>query len=315
MRRIFLTVLILAIAATGFGYGFYSAYTKNEVYRFVLDAKRAIQPRMGPFNEHDQLVRYAKNEVGCPKQTDKTMVAVVFGQSIAANSGGQRYTGKPNVVNFFGGRCFEASDPLLGNEGIQGTVWTPMANQLGEHYDAVVLIPMALGGSRISEWVGRLDGMLTRNLLAARQSGYGVTHFLWMQGPSDANETRPEAYSAALERLIAKTKEGFPQSKFYVALATYCEPGAEDERIRQAQRKAVDPARNIFEGPNTDLLVAAEDRRDGCHFSGTGQEKIARAWRDILLGHTPAKPTPERDTSPPSTAEPANPDAAPPTAR
>ena len=149
VRRILLTVLIMAVAAMSFAYGFYSAYTKNEVYRFVVNAKRAIQPRVGPFNEFDQLVRYPKNEVACPKQTDKTMVAVVFGQSNAANSGGQRYAGKPNVVNFFQGRCFEASDPLLGNDGIQGTVWTPMANLLSEHYDAVVLVPMAVGGTRI----------------------------------------------------------------------------------------------------------------------------------------------------------------------
>ena len=143
-----------------------------------------------------------------------------------------------------------------------------------------------------------------------------MTHFLWLQGSSDANETRPDDYSAALERLIAKTKEGFPQSKFYVALATHCEPEAEDERIRQAQRKVVDPARNIFEGPNTDLYAAPEDRRDGCHFSAVGQEKVARAWRDLLQGPAPAQPTPDRDAAAPSSTQPSpDRDAAPSTAR
>lgn len=316
MRRILLTVLIFAVAAVSFMYGLYSAYTKNEVYRFVVSSKRAIQPRMAPFNEFDQLVRYSKNEIACPKQTDKTIVAVVFGQSNAANSGGQRYAGKPNVVNFFQGRCYEGSDPLLGNDGVQGTVWTPMANLLSEHYDAVILVPIAVGGTRISEWVGRLDGMFTRTLSAVRQSGYTATHFLWLQGSSDANETRPDDYSAALGRLIAKTKEGFPHSKFYVALASYCEPDTEDERIRQAQRKVVDPARNVFEGPNTDLFVALEDRRDGCHFSATGQEKIARAWRDLLHGPSPAPSTPGRDpAASPSTEPSIDRDAAPAAAR
>lgn len=287
MRALLVIVLVTALAAAAFGFGAYSAYTHNDIFRFLVTAKRAVLPPSGPFNEFGQLARYPKNEVACPKQTDKTMVAVVLGQSAAANSGGQRHAGKPNVVNFFAGKCFAAADPLLGNDGIQGTIWTPLANLLSESYDVIVLVPMAVGESGVREWTGRLDGMLTRNLSLVRKSGYTVTHFLWLQGAADANETKADDYIAALERLIAKTTEGFPQSKFYVALATHCEPGAEDERIRQAQRKVANPARNVFEGPNTDLFATSEDRRDGCHFSAAGQLKVARAWHDILRSPAP----------------------------
>src|SRR5438105_14689165 len=98
-----------ALAGLSFAYGVYSASTQNETYRFLRHAKAVLSNRASAapskFNEFGQLVDYPKTERPCPPQTDKTMVAVVFGQSNAANALGQRYAAKPNVVNFFSGRC------------------------------------------------------------------------------------------------------------------------------------------------------------------------------------------------------------------
>ena len=48
----------------------------------------------------DRIIAYGgKQEIACPPQTEKTVVLLIAGQSNAANSGGQRYIGLPEVVN------------------------------------------------------------------------------------------------------------------------------------------------------------------------------------------------------------------------
>ena len=62
-------------------------------------------------------MKYAgKIEVQCPKQTQRTAVLLIAGQSNAANSAAQRHeTRHPDrVLNFMGGRCYVAASPLLG---------------------------------------------------------------------------------------------------------------------------------------------------------------------------------------------------------
>ena len=41
-------------------------------------------------------------------------------------------------------------------------------------------------------------------------------------------------------------------------------------------------AKNIRAGVNSDALMGELDRFDNCHFAGSGQEKFARAWLDVL---------------------------------
>jgi lysophospholipase L1-like esterase len=125
--------------------------------------------------------------------------------------------------------------------------------------------------------------MLQSALEGLKASGYSATHFLWHQGESDAHVTQAADYVASLNRLIAATRRHFPDSSFYVSAATYCEArGGGDEALRAAQRSVVDPAKRIHAGPDTDRYIALEDRMDGCHFSGTGQRKVAREWAGVL---------------------------------
>jgi hypothetical protein len=34
---------------------------------------------------------------------------------------------------------------------------------------------------------------------------------------------------------------------------------------------------------NSDALLNGDDRYDDCHIGGSGAEKVAAAWRDLLL--------------------------------
>src|SRR6185295_9871056 len=53
----------------------------------------------------------------------RTMVALVFGQSNAANAGETAGSAHQGVFELYGGRLYRARDPLLGAEGDGGSVW------------------------------------------------------------------------------------------------------------------------------------------------------------------------------------------------
>ena len=58
------------------------------------------------------------------------MVALVFGQSQAANVVREQFVGGGHVFNYFRGRCYAATDPLLGTGGDGGNVWTLIGTEL-----------------------------------------------------------------------------------------------------------------------------------------------------------------------------------------
>jgi hypothetical protein len=43
-----------------------------------------------------------------------------------------------------------------------------------------------------------------------------------------------------------------------------------------------DPGANLKSGVNSDALLGDLDRFDDCHFSSSGEQKVARAWADLL---------------------------------
>lgn len=63
-----------------------------------------------------------KEEVRCPPIDSKLGVLVTFGQSNSANSAGYLVKSEdvPDVVNFYRGKCYRASSPLLGATNRQG---------------------------------------------------------------------------------------------------------------------------------------------------------------------------------------------------
>jgi hypothetical protein len=208
------------------------------------------------------------------------MVAVVFGQSNSANYLGHRNASR-RVVNYFGGRCYLAQDPLLGATGPAGSVWVLLGEMLLDagDYDSVVLIPVGMGGTSIMRWRegGDLNMLLSRELSSSR---YTPTHFLWHQGESDSGATSGREYEAGLRELIETTRRYAPQSSFYVSIASF--NGRIDQGIRAAQLRVVDSAKRVFAGPDTDTLTALEDRHDGLHFSMIGQRKFAGMWLQAL---------------------------------
>ena len=253
MRWVF-AALLLVVFAAGYTY-------RSPLYMAALGAKR-----------------YALDRVPCPAQTSRTMVALTFGQSNAGNSGEYRHRAKKNVINFYRGHCFVAQDPLLGSDGVHGSVWGLMGDTLSDRFDYVILIPAAVGSVTVQDWNRRLS---TRFKERATQP-YHITHFLWHQGEANWH-TDPTDYAREL-RALAATAGRLANAPFFVSVATICQNGP-DAAIENAQRSVVDGQR-ILPGPDTDTLLP-QDRKDGCHFSKLGQEKVALMWANAIVRASP----------------------------
>ncbi len=291
------TVLFASYSYALLAFGIRSGIAQDRLFNFVRDFKRlfiapqntyrTVQPLPEQFrtNEFGQVTWYHdKREVIRPEITNRTVVAFVFGQSNAANSGGEKFidhTGK--VFNYWNGKFYVAADPLLGSTGVAGSIWTNFANKLiNERFsDKVVLISAAVSGTTIVKWQdgGMLHSMLEERLRDTKNSSLEITHFLWHQGEAD-HDLDPEKYTEGLTSVIRLAKKYYPEAAFFVAQASRCGMVEPSLNLLAAQRN-ITRLDNIFLGPNTDQ-IGLLDRYDDCHFSGRGLEKAASYWVSAL---------------------------------
>jgi hypothetical protein len=219
----------------------------------------------------------------------RVMVALVFGQSNVANLGETRAAAGDGVYVFHEGVLHPAVDPLPGAPGRSGSVWTRLGPQIlaGELAEAVVFVPVTIGGTRIARWApdGDLHHLIHDALDALDAAGIRLTHLLWHQGESDGNrDTAPEGYKAMFRAMLGSIRARGVDAPILVSVATLCRADRPDPVIRQAQQELVDPRAGIYAGPDTDLLGYAY-RYDGCHFSTEGLVAFAQgdAGRVVLL--------------------------------
>lgn len=204
------------------------------------------------------------------------MVAVILGQSNAANSGDQMTSGKS--INYYQGRCYLAEGPMLGTSNDGGSMWPLLGDKLTK-FDHVIFITAAVDGSGIDEWAtGDLAAWLDTSL--TRPAPYTATHFLWDQGEADRGHPEQQ-YIAALRIIIAKTTAVYPQSQFWITLTSTYHGMPEDVNIRQAQKDLVDGV-GVFQGPDTDQYGPEFRRSDNVHFNTAGQNAIASDWAALL---------------------------------
>jgi hypothetical protein len=212
----------------------------------------------------------------------RTMIALVFGQSNAGNSGESRGQPHPGVFEFYRGRIYEARDPLLGATGNGGSVWLRFAAKAiaSGAYDTVVLVPFAVGTSDVASFApgGSLHAGLLAVIAGAGERGLAFTHLLWEQGEADAFARTPgETYRQRFSAMIASIRGIGVDAPIYVARTTRCAKVRPSDDVGNAQSGLANPAAGIFAGPDLDKLGLA-DRYDGCHFSSEGLEHAAELW-------------------------------------
>jgi hypothetical protein len=240
-----------------------------------------------------RLLRYAgKSEVQCPKQTPRTAVLFIAGQSNAANNAAQRHNTRypDRVLNFMGGRCYVASSPLLGATGFAGEPWTLMADELIDAgaFDRVILAPVAVGGSTIAQWAK--GGALNTSMIPLVQdlvTHYRVTQVLWHQGESDfALRTDPAQYKEQFLSFADTLRANAVDAPVFVSVATRCLPGwSQPNAIQTSQQELAASQPEFKPGVDTDKLLSTQDRYDDCHMADSGQVKTAKAWAAILTQH------------------------------
>jgi hypothetical protein len=237
-----------------------------------------------------RLLKYAgKIEVPCPKQTERTAVLLIAGQSNAANSAAQRHeTRHPDrVLNFMSGRCYVAGSPLLGATGFAGEPWTLMADQLidAQAFERVILAPIAVGGSNIAQWAK--GGALNNSMIPLVQdlvTHYRVTHVLWHQGESDFTlKTDAISYKQQFQSFAETLRANAVEAPVFVSTATRCLPGWSEPNAIQTAQKALASGQSGFKaGVDTDRLLMPQDRYDDCHMADSGEVKTAKAWAALL---------------------------------
>ncbi len=220
-----------------------------------------------------------------PPPPARVMIALAFGQSNAANYGSSLARGGERVYNFYDGTLYQAEDPLLGADGPGGSVWSRLGAKLiaGALYDAVVFVPIAVGGSGMDQWTP--GGVYHRKILDAidrlNEQQHSFTHLLWHQGETDAMyQTPPQEYRRMFLAMLANIRDHGVQAPIYVSVATRVGDYV-DAELQRAQAALVDAPRGIMAGPDTDVLVGS-CRYDGTHLSEEGLERAAELWLAAL---------------------------------
>jgi len=268
--------------------------------------ERAIGSALPDFDDDDGTVEFASARgiyvagVEAPVAEDRlavpaianppgTTVVLTFGQSNAANAGEERYAarGAVHVFNIFDMKFYRAVDPLPGASHDGGSVWGRVGDKLIDAGIAksVLIVPIAFGATYIKDWAP--GGHHHRRLLFAlhrlKLAGIEINMLCWHQGEADANHTGMSGaeYCAQFQTMLRALRDAAVKAPVYVALATLCEgdphPYQNAVEIRRGQRKVISIRDQVLPGPDTDL-IGIEHRRDGCHFSASGQELAAQAW-------------------------------------
>ncbi|OUO53353.1 hypothetical protein B5F77_06025 [Parabacteroides sp. An277] len=226
------------------------------------------------------------------EKADDSLVLFTFGQSNSANHGQGRYQPRHTQYNYFEGKLYPASDPLIGATGEGGSVWTRVGDKLVEAGMAkqVTLVPIGVGGVRIGAWAkgDELYGKLVRTVEQMKQDGIKPDYILWHQGETDnILNTSTEEYVRLFETIREVFRSRGIDAPIVIAQVSYhpnCldEDNGKSETIRQAQKQLADKYEDIYLGPDTDRLDKVWQRADGIHFSEPGQELHAEMWRDAL---------------------------------
>jgi lysophospholipase L1-like esterase len=227
---------------------------------------------------------------------------LILGQSNAGNHGPQppRQALLPRWVQVqHGSQCLWTQDPLPGASGDGRSIWSrlPQALQQQGLMRTPQLAVMAVQSTTIEDWSrpsSPLNRALQQELHALKAAGWAPDLVLWQQGEADALAgTTSTNYQHAWQRLLTQLQNAGIQAPVLLARSTHCEfdpkasaasrrAGEGPVAIRAALLALSKAHAQLRLGPDTDTLTDISLRRDGCHFSGAGQEAAAQLWAESI---------------------------------
>jgi hypothetical protein len=235
---------------------------------------------------------FHKKAVACPSQDGRIGVLLAIGQSNVANSLERMIAARdvPDVVNFFDGKCYEASSPMLGATNFRGEFLSLLGQKLVDAsvYDKVLVIAGGVGGSSTSQWVKGAE--LNDNLLSAVEpvsKTYRVTAVVWHQGEADlASRMLKDVYKLNFLSLKETLRSAGIEAPIFISAASVCDPNWESpNQITEAQLELAAEHEDVVLAADTDNLVPPELRFDGCHFGSEGQELVAHEYALAIAGY------------------------------
>lgn len=228
----------------------------------------------------------------------KTLVLITAGQSLMANVFGPTVYVPTNGsvidnLNIYDGAAYAfGSNPTIGTGGVGGNVAPRIADMFVSNgiFNRVIVVPIAVGGTPISQWVGtgpfagRFAVAMKR--LAARgitPTTPGVTFaVVWGQGEKDTDlGTTQAAYASNLNAWIAAARSAGYPGRIFVNIETMSS-SVVSSAIQAAQISVVNNV-DVWQGANWDALGTSY-RSDGTHPSDAGASALATALYNAIHG-------------------------------
>ena len=153
---------------------------------------------------------------------------------------------------------------------------------------SILLIPAAVGGSSISQWLGdsvHRSVKLFSNFLEKMEIGkkYGIIKgILWHQGESDANEKDIVLYTKRLSKLITRFRSFVGSSNLPVLLGELGSFSSDKESWKLIN-KAIEEY--SLQDRNTVVISTAdlEHKGDSIHFDSKGQRTMGKRFAETYL--------------------------------
>lgn len=229
---------------------------------------------------------------------------VIAGQSNSAGYGKSPAHDEPELgLHMFhaSGEWRLATHPLADSTGTQYPPNREGANASHSPYLAfarrlkhalghpIGLIPAALGGSPLSAWNRRENGVLFENMLAyLRDAGGRCRGMLWYQGCSDTGPAESATYGARFAEMVADLRRTLGEPALPVVTVQLNrhigtppgEPGnAGWDAVREAQRQAARRIPGVCVISTLDLALS-----DGIHNNSSANLVIGQRMADAALG-------------------------------
>ena len=246
--------------------------------------KAALEEKLG------QIARLgAEQRVSCASlAAQRPVVVLAIGQSNAANHGVLASGAAQQVALVAEGQCILAADPLPGGTGRGASIWQRLRQYFSrlEPHRHVVLAVMGVDATSIEDWVGEkspLGGRLENQVKSMGALDLLPNLVLWQQGEADARlGTTTAAYGAGLDKLAQILDKAGSNAPIVMARSTVCRSSPYAAVRYAVEAKAASNPRFLL-GADTDTLLGADLRSDGCHFSAQGLEQAAQLWANTIL--------------------------------
>ena len=252
---------------------------------FVLDKllginsdcyERKVKGVVNPWVKNlDARYAYTKNKivVECPKNS---IVILVSGQSNASNflRSKKRYNNKH--LNYFNGKCYKLSNPVLGAEGEMSSLIPALASKLDKS-KKIIFFTSGIGGMSMSEANHKNMIFINYNkngLEELEKNNNILKFFIWIQGESDLGKSN--SYIDNFEEMfenITKNLEDRKKINLIITQTSRCF-NKEDSLLRNKQMQISINRNKLIKILNTDKL-GNEFRYDKCHYNQKGIERIS----------------------------------------